>query len=926
MQRQVWVQAAAVWAVFATSILQVASTLHGAETAHPMNISNIEGISEYRLANGLKVLLFPDTTKPTVTVNLTVFVGSRHEGYGEAGMAHLLEHMLFKGTPDHPQIPKALQARGADYNGTTWVDRTNYYETLPANPENLEFAIRLEADRMVNSLIRAEDLASEMTVVRNEFERGENSPGYVLAQRMMAAAFEWHNYGQSTIGNRADIERVPVENLRRFYTKYYQPDNAMLVIAGSFEEAKALELVEKYFGAIPKAERVLEQTYTEEPAQDGERMVTLRRVGDVAAVGAVFHIPSGAHPDFPAVDVLESILTQQPSGRLYKALVEQKKASSVSGAAFAWHDPGVLRLMAEVSAGNSAESVLDTMLDTLDLVVDRGVTGEEVERARLRLLKQRELAASDTAQIAVELSEWGAQGDWRLYFLYRDRLEQVSVDDVNRVARAYLQPSNRTVGLYIPTEQPQRTTIPSTPALAEMIGEYKGREVASLGESFDVSPANIDARTLRHQIGGMQVAFVPKKNRGETVVMRLTLRYGSLQSLKGFVKAGEFLPALMTRGTKSLTRQQIQDLLDQNLATLRSSGGTGDATFVIQTKRDKLPAVLDVLRQVLREPSLPKAELEILRRQARSDLEQGQTDPQSLAVRLVQRTLSPYDPQDVRYIPTVQEELKQVDELDAAAIRTLHQDFLGSHAGQIVVVGDFDDAATLTQLQSMLADWQPKHVYERIPRRNDFPLPEERLVRIETPDKANAFYFGGEVIPMNDADPDYPALLMGNYIFGAGALSSRLGDRVRQQEGLSYGVGSFLRANSLDDRASVSLYAITNPGNIDKVIAAIQEELSRLLKDGVTVEELAAAQQGYLQSQEVGRTEDPSLARVLEDTLYAGRTMEYYAKQEAAIRELTPETVVKALRKHIHPDRLFVAVAGDFAGASKQPPSPKPEQ
>ena len=251
--------------------------IEGAEASKLMKTNIIEGISEHRLENGLKVLLFPDPSKPTVTVNLTIFVGSRHEGYGEAGMAHLLEHMLFKGTPDHLSVPKSLQARGAQFNGTTWLDRTNYYETLPASDDNLEFAIRLEADRMINSLIKGEDLASEMTVVRNEFERGENSPQLILGQRMMSGAFNWHNYGKSTIGNRADIERVPVESLRAFYRKYYQPDNAMVIVAGRFDEARALEFIETHFGSIPKPTRTLEATYTEEPAQDGERTVTLRR-------------------------------------------------------------------------------------------------------------------------------------------------------------------------------------------------------------------------------------------------------------------------------------------------------------------------------------------------------------------------------------------------------------------------------------------------------------------------------------------------------------------------------------------------------------------------------------------------------------------------------------------------------------------------
>src|SRR5579864_8684189 len=244
----------------------------------PVTVASIEGVTEYQLANGARVLLFPEASRPTVTVNMTVLVGSRHEGYGESGMAHLLEHMVFKGTPQHPEVPKALRDHGASFNGTTNNDRTNYFETMPATDENLEFGIALESDRLVNSFVKREDLLSEMTVVRNEFERGENNPGSILNQRIYAAAYEWHNYGKSTIGNRSDIERVPIENLQAFYKKFYQPNNVVLIVAGKFEEARALALVEKHLGSIPRPARVLDATYTEEPPQDGERTVTLRRV------------------------------------------------------------------------------------------------------------------------------------------------------------------------------------------------------------------------------------------------------------------------------------------------------------------------------------------------------------------------------------------------------------------------------------------------------------------------------------------------------------------------------------------------------------------------------------------------------------------------------------------------------------------------
>src|SRR5947208_1490728 len=264
-------------------VLMCVSAVHAAD--EPQKVATVEGVTEYRLSNGARVLLFPEASRPTITVNMTVLVGSRHEGYGETGMAHLLEHMVFKGTRDHPNVPKSLRDHGASFNGTTNVDRTNYFETLPANDENLEFGIRIESDRLVNSFVKRGDLASEMTVVRNEFEQGENSPQGVLMERIHAAAYLWHNYGKSTIGNRSDIERVPIENLRAFYRKYYQPDNVVLIVAGRFDEARALAVVERYLGSLPRPARQLDDTYTEEPAQDGERTVILRRVGTVGWVG-----------------------------------------------------------------------------------------------------------------------------------------------------------------------------------------------------------------------------------------------------------------------------------------------------------------------------------------------------------------------------------------------------------------------------------------------------------------------------------------------------------------------------------------------------------------------------------------------------------------------------------------------------------------
>ena len=293
-----------------------AEATNAAKLAPPKALHTVEGITEYELANGMRVLLFPDPSRERVTVNVTYLVGSRHEGYGETGMAHLLEHMLFKGSPKFPDPWKLLQDHGAEFNGTTWYDRTNYYETMPASEENLDWALRFEADRMVNSTIDQKVLAKEFSVVRNEFEMGENYAPGILDERILSTAFLWHNYGKSTIGSRSDIENVPATALRAFYEKYYQPDNAVLVVAGAFDPERALELVQQHFATIPRPKRALPPTYTVEPVQDGERTVKLQRVGEVGVVGVLYHGVAGADPDYVAGEALLHVLTDRPSGRM----------------------------------------------------------------------------------------------------------------------------------------------------------------------------------------------------------------------------------------------------------------------------------------------------------------------------------------------------------------------------------------------------------------------------------------------------------------------------------------------------------------------------------------------------------------------------------------------------------------------------------
>src|SRR5215203_3939011 len=579
--------------------------------AAPERVTSVEGITEYKLDNGLRVLMFPDPSKETITVNMTYLVGSRHESYGETGMAHLLEHLMFKGTPKHLNIPQELTSHGARPNGTTWFDRTNYFETVQATDENLRWALELEADRMVHSFIARKDLDSEMTVVRNEFEMGENSPGSILGERVLSTAFLWHNYGHSTIGARADLENVPIDRLQAFYRTYYQPDNAYLLVAGKVDEARTLELVNSIFAPIPKPARALPNTYTAEPVQDGERRVELRRVGDVQFVAVAYHVPAAAHPDAAGVALVEEVLGATPSGRLHKALVETKKASSIGTEFLSLHDPGYLLLQAEVRQDSPLADAEATMLATIDGTLKQPIAKEEVERARATILKNIELSLNSSERVGLELSEWIGAGDWRLFFLNRDRVRAATADDVQRIAATYLKPSNRTVGVFIPTSQPDRAEVPPTPDLTTLLKDYKGDTMLAAGEAFDPSPASIESRTTRTTLpSGLKVALLPKKTRGQTVVGAMTLRFGDEQSLIHMSAVADLTADMLMRGTARHTREELKDELDRLKARVSIAGGPTQATISVETIRDNLAAALALVAETLQSPSFPASELE----------------------------------------------------------------------------------------------------------------------------------------------------------------------------------------------------------------------------------------------------------------------------------------------------------------------------
>ncbi|HEY2375883.1 MAG TPA: pitrilysin family protein [Gemmatimonadaceae bacterium] len=885
---------------------------------------SVEGITEYRLTNGLRVLLFPDKSKPQTTVNITYLVGSRHEGYGETGMAHLLEHMQFKGTPRHRHPSDEITQHGATFDATTSFDRTNYFETFTAADSNLAWALDLEADRMTNSFVAREDLDKEMPVVRNEFEKGEDSPFIVTLKRVLGSAYLFHAYSHLPIGAQSDIENVPIEKLQAFYHEHYQPDNAILMIAGNFDDQRALALVQEKFSPIPRPTRVLDQTYTVEPTQDGERMAAIRRTGSAQLVMSFYHVPAGTHPDFPAIDVLTRVLGDPASGRLQKALVETKKASTIQADNLQQHDPGGLFLAALLQKTQSIDSAEAAIFSVAtEIATTKPPTSEEVERAKTQVLKGFELAPTNTGRFGLELSEWMAMGDWRLFFYHRDQVKRVTVQDVQRVASTYLKESNRTVGLFIPTEKPDRTEIAAAPSADSLLKGYRSSVIVATGESFDPSPTNIESRLHRSALkSGLRLALLPKKNRGEAVSALVSLRIGNEKALTNRGMLPNLTAQMLMRGTKSLNRQQLTDSLNKLTAKVAVSMGTvGNVRATIETTRPNFAATLKLVADMLRQPAFDATEFEQVQREAVAGVEAQRGEPVMLGQITFAREIGRYQKGHPRYVPMPEEQIEAYKAATIADVRKFYTELYGASTGELVVVGDFDDAEIARVAADAFGGWKSATAFKSIPVTLVATSTGKRTV--ETPDKANALFVAGETFQMKDTDPDYAALLLINYMLGENPLDSRLPARIRVKEGLSYAVQSALNVSALDRAGQWVALAISNPSNADKVSTAFFDEMSKLVKEGFSADEVEKGKVTYLQRRSMARVNDLALAGQLANGLYLGRTMTFDGTIEQKIKALTANEVNAALRRLFDPAKMTVVMAGDF---SKVTQAGKPQE
>lgn len=880
----------------------------------PEFVASVEGVKEYRLSNGLQILLVPDASQANVVVNVVYHVGSRHEGYGETGMAHLLEHMMFRPSRKFSSIKQTIANKGAFANGTTNYDQTYYYEVLPASDSNLIWALDMESDRMVNSLMRGDDLHKEFTVVRNEFEAGENQPGQILQERVVSTMYLWHNYGKSPIGSKEDIERVPIANLAAFYRKYYQPDNATLLIGGKFDEKKTLALIGGYFGKIPRPARTLTPPYTVEPPQDGERYVELRRNGDIPYIGMAFHTPAYSDKDYVGNDAVITILTNDPAGYFYKQLVETKLATKVYGFSLSSYDPGFTYFGLSVPKDKSLDSAKAAFLGAADRLSSLVITQDDLDRAKNELKKEISDNQNNTLSFTIGLADVIGAGDWRLFYLYRDRLDQLTLADVQAVLKKYYLTSNRTVGVFIPDKSAERVSVPDRPDVAALLKGYKGREAVAQTGSFDMSVPNIKKNTEYGKLSnGMQFALLKKPVKGDKIYANFILKTGDESSLSGKSSIPMLTARMIKSGTTTKSKKDINDQLNKIKSSINIGSGGGGATINVNIVSDKenISATLDLLADILLHPAFDSNEFNKLLIDIGSELDENRSNPQSVAVAVFRQKMNLYPKGHPLYPETVDEQAADLKTSSLADVKAFYDNFYGTDHGYVSFVGDIDGAAIKSFLDKNFGSFKTKKPY--VPIELKYFDVKGSLQSISIPDKKNATLYGGINLPLKESDADYAALDIANEMLGGGAfISSRVANRLRENEGMSYGAGTFLSPGYKYPVSTWGVYAIFNPIYKNRLDSAFKDEVSKALQGGFTADELKTAVTAWLGSRKTLLGLDQYLVFHSASFLEQGKDLSFDTEYEDKVKNLSVDQVNAALRKYISLDKMTLVYAGDF--------------
>lgn len=898
-------------------------------------VKELGGIEEYLYEpNGMNILLVQDNSAPVVTVQVVYRVGSKHEVPGNTGSTHLLEHLNFKGTPTFNKrngnaIFSVLQGIGAQMNATTWNDRTNYFETIPS--DKLELALHIESDRMRNSLLLKEDKDAEMTVVRNEFERGENNPNSVLSKEIWATAYMAHPYHHSTIGWRSDIEKMPIEVLRDFYNTYYWPDNATLTIIGDFQKDNLFSLVDKYFGKITKAPHEMPQPYTEEPPQLGPRKVVVKKPGQQGVLNVAYKIPGKRHEDFPALMVLGQILGSGTSSVLNKTFVDSRKALYGYASPSRFKDVGLFTIGLGFAPTSSHEELNEELLGIIDSIKTDGVSQEDVYRIVGKLNAQTILSRDGSGRIAGQLTEVIAVGDWTDYITGPERLSKVTAEDVKRVANTYLVEDQSTTGYFIPQAAGSNPKIKANPSKFvhdTEVGKYYFRTpdhvctencfvhnsktaiTASKTPNVFTSSISVDSEAnkkdiTRKNVSGIDVITAKTGAKG-FVTVSASLPIGSYFNTDGNEVVPTLTAQMLSKGTTMNDKFAFSQKLEKLGVTLNvtASGQKVDIGFKCLTK--DLNEVIELLAQELRYPLFDEKEFDILKTQIIGNMKNGLTNPGTMGSIALSQTLYPKG--HPNYANSIETSVEDIQNATIDELKRFHQTYFGPSGMHLVAVGDVDMAALHKGLKKSFKDWKGG-VKGKASYNN--PQKVDGATKVVTiPKKPSAEMYIGQYTGIQRMDDDFMPFYMGTSILGGG-FSGRLMQTVRDDQGLTYSIRSNHTGHT-NAGGHWQVNASFNPKLFQKGLDATLEQINKWVNEGVTQKELDAKKSNLTGSFKVGLATTGGLAGAILSFVERGLEPDYIDQYPKDIENVTLDQVNSAIKKYIDLDKLIIIKSGSL--------------
>jgi zinc protease len=888
-----------------------------AEVKLPANVERVEtfgGITQYRLqSNGMPILLVPNHASPVFTFMVVYHVGSRNEAPGNTGSAHLLEHMIFNKSTEHfgrakghRTFQEVLYEAGADFsstNMTTWYDRMNGYSTLPA--DKLELAMKIEADRLGRALILDSERQSEMSVVRNEFEIGENNPTQALYKAVIGAAIQAHPYHWSTIGYRSDIEGVTTEKLREHYRNFFWPNNAQAILVGDFDPQKALQIFAREFGAFEPSPDPIPEVITVEPPQEGERRTIVKRPGTVSLVMLGYIRPGALHPDFLPLEVLRTILADGVNSRLHQAVVETQLASDVSALNFTLRDPFPLLVGATVAPGREPGNVEESLKAALYAVAENGVTEDELRQAKQQIETSIIRSRDGTFQYTWALGEAVASADWKWFLTYVDRINAVTADDVKRVAATYLVPDRATVGWFVPTVAATSAATAPVAAKAETVVQPRAAmkqtkpTSSSRGRSFA-------ERTTRKVLPNGIIVDVVENRANPTVAIRGLVFAGGSTSPAGQPSIADLTARMMQRGTAKRTKEQIASLLDGAGATRSYGTNLFDATLSLNGLSRDLPLLIDVLADELRNPKFAPEELAKAKSELRTTVLRNDD---ATAFRAMEKLTQLVYVEGHPYRPAGRAAMEaSIEAATADDLRAFHRARYTGANLVLAIVGDVDAKSTIALVEKHLGGLEPGKRL-RIAAEPATPAEAPSSEVITMPGKANVNLVLGSSSGLRRSDPDYEAALIANAALGQNALSSRIGRRVRDTEGLSYNLFSrYDLSDALDGIWFVNIAVA--PQNVAKALHSTREEIAKFAAEGATEEEVEIQKNFFAGNFQVGLSTNAGVASTLITAEKFGFGPRYLDEFPSRMRSVTRDEVNEAIKSRFYPDRLHLIIAG----------------